>query len=134
MSQPPAKQRPGPSGTGASLNDYFCPCPRGLEQALGLLRRQELHAPALGLAELDLVGGKRLHVPLGEVLEQRPDEVQAREDVDAERGGVALNFDQLAHAKVRHVCDRNNGRDPSPSTTPMMAPLRNVFSRPVSSR
>ncbi len=34
MSQPPAKQRPGPSGTGTSLNDYFCPCPRGLEQAL----------------------------------------------------------------------------------------------------
>jgi len=34
LSQPPAKQRPGPSGTGTSLNDYFCPCPRGLEQAL----------------------------------------------------------------------------------------------------
>ena len=45
----------------------------GLEQTLGLLRRQELDAAALGLTELDLVRGERLHVPLGEVLEQRPD-------------------------------------------------------------
>jgi len=28
--------------------------------------------------------------------------------VDAHRGGIVLNFDQVAHAKDRRICDRNN--------------------------
>ena len=46
--------------------------------------------------------------------------------IDAEHGGVALNFSQLAHAKVRRVCNRNNVMDPDPDSTPCVAPYARI--------
>ncbi len=52
--------------------------------------------------------------------------------IDAARGGVVLHFDQLAHAKARHVCNRNNVRDPSTtSRTPCAAPYARDEGQPA---
>ncbi|MGI8809857.1 MAG: M4 family metallopeptidase [Acidimicrobiales bacterium] len=83
--------------------------------------------PKLWIYDPRLLGGPGIEVPiLGwrvDVTAEEPQHIAELVLIDAERGGVALNFDQVAHAKVRHVCDRNNVREPLVTgRTPCAAP------------
>ena len=76
-------------------------------------------SPKLEIYDNRLLGGPGLDRPLLVWHTDVPGPPSVRFDelvlVDARTGGIALHFDQLAHAKTRRVCDRNNVVNPEPA-------------------
>lgn len=86
--------------------------------------RQQLSAstPSLWVYDPGLLGGRALPVTrLVWRTEVRNDLGDLNEFVliDAQRGGVALRFDQVAHAKNRITCDASNSSAQYPCTAPV---------------
>ena len=77
-----------------------------------------------------LLGGPGIDLPAlvwkVDVTGEDPEHIAELVLIDAEHGGVALNFSHLAHAKARRVCNRNNVMDPDPDSTPCAAPYARI--------